>query len=549
MIEINNQNIDEFNKFYFKSDFAETNETFLYKNVEMPYSHVAAAFEKIKTDSNNVWEIAKNCYENNLRLSPNLAKKVEVALHSGESEYWEAFLKTGYSKINSSCSDSTMNKVREAFQEDRRFRGRTPGIVDSIARWVDTYGHSEDIARNFVVEDVRNLMSLKISPADVASLYMLLPKASLDAISNNFEIVDVVASELGKYLVNNRKDKIDKADAHLRCARWIANHSASSMDMINDVVSNATSIFTSDREITVPKMKALLNECEALSEVKKIEKAYKKPGFKLADCVCELKQCKVEKGRYTAYIMDGVDPRQVMLGEATDCCQCLGDAGETSMMHGLLNPKAGFFVIEETSTGIIKAQAESWEYNEDTLVFDNIEFAHDAPIDTYKDILAVWLLRSEYKNVAMGMGYNELNNDSFKEAPSMVPPVTPYEIYVMSYEDEADIPDYYERTAPHKREHDSYDELMELPSVEVARQYLEEGRINYYDYLYSDTDDNKGLVWLKENERVSEYFEADRFALVNEVNEDEPVLQKYAEFISDYYDKHKEEELDDDYER
>lgn len=69
----------------------------------------------------------------------------------------------------------------------------------------------------------------------------------------------------------------------------------------------------------------------------------------------------VELGRYRAYIMDGQDPRQVMLGYDTNCCQHLNGAGETAMMYGLANPDAGFFVIEDKETGKILAQAETWE--------------------------------------------------------------------------------------------------------------------------------------------------------------------------------------------
>ena len=63
----------------------------------------------------------------------------------------------------------------------------------------------------------------------------------------------------------------------------------------------------------------------------------------------------------SAYIMDGQDPRQVMLGYDTNCCQHLNGAGETAMMYGLANPDAGFFVIEDKETGKILAQAETWE--------------------------------------------------------------------------------------------------------------------------------------------------------------------------------------------
>jgi hypothetical protein len=246
---------------------------------------------------------------------------------------------------------------------------------------------------------------------------------------------------------------------------------------------------------------------EALKEIKKIEKAYKKPKFKFSECKCTLKMSKVEKGQYEAYILNADDPRQVMLGHWTNCCQIYGDAGETAMLHGLLNEKAGFWGVFDTESEKLRCQAEVWEVDEDILVLDNIEFADDTELERYKEIIGEWLLTSPYKTICMGCGWNQLGAHDFEQAPDFVPSVTPREIYVMSYEEDAELPYFHERTAPNKRENDNERSLFRIESEEKAKEMLDEGRINYYDYLYADVDDDKGVVYLKKDFVLDPYFE------------------------------------------
>lgn len=61
------------------------------------------------------------------------------------------------------------------------------------------------------------------------------------------------------------------------------------------------------------------------------------------------------------------------------------------MIYGLANPDAGFFVIEDKTSGKILAQAEAWQTADGgKLVFDNIEFADDRQIDQFAPVLAKW---------------------------------------------------------------------------------------------------------------------------------------------------------------
>lgn len=116
-----------------------------------------------------------------------------------------------------------------------------------------------------------------------------------------------------------------------------------------------------------------------------------------------------------------------MIGYDTNCCQHLRGAGETAMIYGLANPDAGFFVIEDKTSGKILAQAEAWQTADGgKLVFDNIEFADDRQIDQFAPVLAKWCEEAPYPDVLMGNGYNEMEmvNDNIRQFAGMTPPLT-----------------------------------------------------------------------------------------------------------------------------
>lgn len=214
-----------------------------------------------------------------------------------------------------------------------------------------------------------------------------------------------------------------KKDEHLLdLAKWVAYHPDVSQDLVKDIVKyrNGVTIDVSDN---VNSVRARISRGRAVLEIQAIENAYL--DFKFADCKCNLPKTEVELGDYKAYIMDAQDPRQVMIGYDTDCCQHLGGEGETAMMYGLVNPDAGFFVIEDKRSGKILAQAETWQTADgEKLVFDNIEFADDRKVNQFAPVLAKWCEKSPYPDILMGNGYNEMINDSIHQFEGMTPPLT-----------------------------------------------------------------------------------------------------------------------------
>lgn len=117
---------------------------------------------------------------------------------------------------------------------------------------------------------------------------------------------------------------------------------------------------------------------------------------------------KVEIANQKAYILDPNDRKQVLLGQLTVCCQRLGGSAEASMMEGLLNPDSGFLVFEKGD----KVLAQSWVWlSKDTevLVLDNIEFADNRQPIHIIHLLKEWLKHVPYKNVQMGLGFNQMS--------------------------------------------------------------------------------------------------------------------------------------------
>lgn len=77
------------------------------------------------------------------------------------------------------------------------------------------------------------------------------------------------------------------------------------------------------------------------------------------------------------------DPRAALLGKLTSCCQWLGGVGEKCAIHGITNPRGGFYVLCKKKSALptkkdpIIAQCWAWRGEDEALVFDSIESKDD----------------------------------------------------------------------------------------------------------------------------------------------------------------------------
>jgi ankyrin repeat protein len=116
--------------------------------------------------------------------------------------------------------------------------------------------------------------------------------------------------------------------------------------------------------------------------------------------------------------LDPHDPRAAILGKLTSCCQYLGGAGDSSAIHGITDPRGGFYVLcqQRSKDGPSKedsivAQCWAWRGKRNNLVFDSIESQcnfrqkHPEVIDGYFNKLADKLVREhDVKRVLIGSG-------------------------------------------------------------------------------------------------------------------------------------------------
>ena len=154
------------------------------------------------------------------------------------------------------------------------------------------------------------------------------------------------------------------------------------------------------------------------------------------------------------------------------------------MMHGFLNPDAGFWVIEDKD-GKVRAQAEIWKTNNGNLVFDNIEFADTDNehltdrADRLRGVIAAWAMESGYTNIIMGCGYNEMGVGSMEQAPIPEFHLTPEEVFALR-------------------------KNMLFGSVSEAHQYMQTGQYRPEHFVY--TDANNRCVYIKKEGAVSDYL-------------------------------------------
>ena len=83
-----------------------------------------------------------------------------------------------------------------------------------------------------------------------------------------------------------------------------------------------------------------------------------------------------KQDKYTYEILRLTDPLTIMVGVLTNCCQKLGDAAESCMIHSMTSEDGRVFVIKDDEGNIV---AQSWVWrNGNTICFDNIEIPENA---------------------------------------------------------------------------------------------------------------------------------------------------------------------------
>ena len=202
--------------------------------------------------------------------------------------------------------------------------------------------------------------------------------------------------------------KLIGSDAH----KWLMSHHELSYENCMAALNHPGLEFSTIRNIS--ELQDAIAKQRSVEEIQAFEDEY---GVSFNELKSSIERNSVSDGQNVAEMLEPTDPEQVMLGYYTYCCQHMDGAGETAMAYGLISDNGGFFVVRRK--GQVIAQAESWLAKEaGTLVFDNIELANDREVKTIFPILKKWLENSNYDNVVMGLGYNEVGEAiDLPEAP------------------------------------------------------------------------------------------------------------------------------------
>ena len=366
---------------------------------------------------------------------------------------------------NKTYQESSIDHAKEAFKE--KFHGHYPKIIETIALYADHNVYTiEDIVNKFDVSDMKNIIDKTDTWGEALTCMMSTDKSERASFLNN-----PYQGVITKLYVDAATLNEDEREHVHAAAKWVMSHKSASNKLINDIEKYGRYLNINETS-TVAEINTQINNTLGLFGMQNIEKDYRDVNFSFSDLQYNLRHSSVTVENRTARTLQkGEEALMVRLGYLTSCCQHLNGAGETAMMHGLINPNAGFWVIEDEKGQVI-AQAEIWEKDKDTIIFDNIEFANDRELKDIQKVLTSWVESSPYKNVIMGCGYNELSRSiNLQKSEAQYPELTAEEIYMLQDEDEL--------------------------SMEDARDMAESGDYDYDDFVYTDADEH--CVFLKKN--------------------------------------------------
>lgn len=307
------------------------------------------------------------------------------------------------SKLRRSCMVNSEKIYKKIYDKFIYKFGRAPKIIDKIVECVECgIVDADKILDNFKPKKVAKLLN----DYSIYATIRILDNPELEGLQD--------------FVFSYPKILDDKQFIY-----WIRKHNKTNEKNIMEIYKNYDAVavyYAIHNDASLKEVMSIIEKIKAAKECRKISQKYK--GFDVAKLVCNIKKTTVNIRGQRAYVLNANDPKQVMLGYYTCCCQHLEGAGESAMMYGLLSSNGGFWAIEEKSQ--IVAQAEIWTGlldGKEVLVFDNIELANDRDFNLVRKTLEKWLESSSYKNIIMGTGFNVLTHGYDAVVGKLVQPV------------------------------------------------------------------------------------------------------------------------------
>ena len=460
-------------------------QSLIYKGVNI------APFINIDGYGVNTFDVIKVLVEHQVPLSGHTVNRGIDMRHNGRlSEWARNYHLFGEMRIASavrSADTEERKHLRQCFAAQKKTGCHIPMILDELA----VTAHicripPERLAETFDVRYTETLIRNRIPlvPAEVCRCYY--DRSVCDMLIRKDKI-SVMAEAIALY------NQSGHGECYKHLMKFIHSHPDTRTEDLQYAADHAEEI-PMRANTTLTQIRQHRTYTENLAEVAKIETQYGKviPRFRLSDYPCNIAPVSIAYDGMTARVLNLSDSKDIALaarlGELTNCCQRLDAAGETAMMHGFLNPDAGFWVIEDKD-GTVKAQAEIWKTNNGNLVFDNIEFANTdkehltGRADRLRGVIAAWAIESEYANIIMGCGYNELVTGSMEQAPIPELRLTSEEVFALQKGNDADV---------------------SFRNTEDAYRYMQTEQYRPKDFVY--TDAGKRCVYIKKDGAVSEYL-------------------------------------------
>lgn len=432
------------------------------------------------TDNFIILTILKYCAMYNTSLTPFAASRFSSAVHARRIESDHKDLENVLKKMVKEylvtgllCPKKHTSSVKTALEKQFRekFHGHVPEIIDAIAIAASNIPVPvERFVEKFNVKAMRYVLKQQVSPVPLCILYAMMDDTSM---LYQLDTDTIMKSAYCIMTLQSRRSAKANVKNMTKFANWFIKHPNTHGDKVSAIL-DALDELDLQPETSLHDIKQQWDIKRCSSDLEKVEDAYESVGFKFANCKFDLKFSTSTCGNYTASIMQPGDIRMFSLGYYTSCCQHLNGEGESAMMHGLLHPNAGFWIIEDHTTKQIIAQAEIWELDPDTIVFDNIEYADKRDISHVRDITGLWCKESPYATILVGTGYNKHLQHIVKTRKGVKPKLTAEEIYML-------------------------DDTGDMTKMRAEELY-ESGRYKYSDYVYTDADKtcmifkNKGVL-------------------------------------------------------
>ncbi len=159
------------------------------------------------------------------------------------------------------------------------------------------------------------------------------------------------------------------------------------------------------------------NQICALLDIKKMEKAYKKYDYKFANNSIDIrgKDIKVISGDYIIRMLEADDLKNysVFFENEVACNKQYGYPDESSLLAITSSPKCACVIIED-KRGSARAASFVWvDEEKDAFVFDDFNPRYCDEVDQMIEALKDYIKEIPYKNVYMGMGYNDTDFMSY----------------------------------------------------------------------------------------------------------------------------------------